>query len=191
MIATSTLRIIVSALFILSLLWLIRIIIRREFDLLFRAIVVLAVFGACFVLLEQTKLESISFKYIKNQIFPEKAVDYVYRVHERTSGGAPSTQYLFDDPGPRLTLSLDRDGKHYHIKDPASVNRVLRYLNLPEVDHGVDELASITGKGTDASRYVWKDYPLGVLQIERGLSHIRDSITTYVCITSLSIQKRY
>lgn len=191
MIPTSTLKIIVSALFILSLLWLIRVIVRREFDSLFRAILILAVFGACFVLLEQTKLETISFQDIKNRIFPEKTVSYTYRVNERSIDGMQFTRYLFDDPGPRLNLTLDKEGQYYHITDPSSVNRVLKFLNLPEVDSGVNELASITGKANDVSQYVWNDYPLGVLRLERGLSHGRDSIETYICISSISINRRY
>ena len=101
MIATATLRTIVLALFGLSLIWVVKIVVKREFETLFRALVVTALIGGAFLYLQETKHTSISWKIIKNDIFPSTAQPYTFLKEEGRMGGPFLVRYLFPKPGPR------------------------------------------------------------------------------------------
>lgn len=200
MIATATLRSIVLALFGLSVLWVIKVVVKREFETLFRALLVMALIGGAFLYLQGTKHPSISWKVIKNEIFPSKVRPYTFFKEEGRPGGRLRIRYIFPAPGPegsdpgpspKLNLTLDPNGRNYHITDVEPVNRVLADLGLPPVKAGVRELASLTGLLTDVNYYRWDDYPEGILTIERGLCNNKDSLERYHCLVTLTIQSRY
>ena len=200
MIATATLRTIVLVLFGLSIVWIIKIVIRREFETIFRALVVAALLGAAFLYLQNTKHPGISWPIIRDDIFPSKARTYTYLKEEGRPGGPFVVRYIFplpppegQDPGPspKLNLTLDSNGKHYNITDIEPLNRVLTDLGLPPVKSGVRELASITGRLNDVNYYRWDDYEQCILTIERGLCNDKDSLERYHCLVSLTIQSRY
>jgi hypothetical protein len=86
---------------------------------------------------------------------------------------------------------MDKTGKYFHIKNPASINRILRFLNLPEVEEGIPELGSITKSRFDLSQYRWDNYPPGILTIEKVLCPDTDSLVTFHCIITLTINNRY
>ncbi len=200
MIATATLRTIVLALFGLSLIWVVKVVVKREFETLFRALLVTALIGGAFLYLQETKHTSISWKIIKNDIFPSTVQPYTFLKEEGRMGGPFLVRYYFPKPGPegsdpgpspKLNLTLDPNGKNYHITDVEPLNRVLADLGLPPVKAGVRELASITGRLTDVNYYRWDDYAEGILTIERGLCNNKDSLERYHCLVSLTIQNRY
>jgi hypothetical protein len=199
MIATATLKTIFLALFGLTIIWIIKIVVKREFETLFRAILVSVFFGVILLYLNQTKLEMISWKAVRHEIFPEKAETLTYVKNEGFQDGIKYIRYFFPaptsdgsdaGPSPRLNLSLDKNGRHYHITDIEPVNKVLTMLGLPPVKAGAMELASITGRSTDVNQYRWDDYPLGVLILERGLCQNKDSLERYHCVVFISVQGR-
>jgi len=198
MIATTTLRTIFLVLFGLSIVWLVKIVIEKDFETLVRALIVAVLLGGALFFLQRTKLETISWKNIKQAVVPEKDLELAYVKDEGRRGAATYVRYTFPTPtgqegsllgvGPRLKLTMDPNGRHYHITDIEPVNRVLTYLGLPKVTSGIKELSSITGHLADVNYYRWDDYAGGVLTIERGLCQNMDSLERYHCIVSITIQ---
>ncbi len=200
MIATATLRSIVLALFGLSVLWVIKVVVKREFETLVRALVVTALVGGAFLYLQETKHPYISLRIIKGDIFPSSAHAYTFLKDESRPGGRLLVRYIFPAPGPegsdpgpspQLKLTLDPNGRNYHITDVGPVNRVLADLGLPLVKSGVRELASVSGRLTDVNYYRWDDYEMGILTLERGLCNNKNSLERYHCLVTLTIQNRY
>jgi len=201
MIATTTLKTILMVLFGLTIVWLIKILIKQEFETLVRALIVAVLLGGALFFLQQTKLETISWKNIKQTVFPEKDLGLAYVKDEGRQGEMRYVRYTFPAPtgqegsllgvGPHLKLTLDPNGRNYHITDIEPVNRVLAYLGLPKVKTGVKELAAITGQLSDVNHYKWDDYERGVLIIERGLCQNKDSLERYHCVVSITVKDRY
>ena len=190
MIATETAKTAVLVLFGLSILWIVVIVVKNDMQTIVRALVVAALLGLAYYYLGQTKLEQLSFQAVKEDLFPLKARAYVFERREGTAGGSPSTMFIFQDPGPPLSLSLQKGGKYTIIKDLRTVNSVLEYLQLPPVAAGVPELAALTGKTNDADKYRWDDYALGVLLIERGICHDMTSTESFTCISRITVRAR-
>lgn len=87
MIATETLKNIVLVLFGLTIVWIIKIIVRKEFETLFRALLVSVLFGVTLLFLNQTKLETISWKAVREELFPSKTVPYTFVKDEGIQNG--------------------------------------------------------------------------------------------------------
>ncbi len=201
MIETASLKTIVLVLFGLTIVWLIKIVIKQEFENLFRALIIAVLLGGVFLVLQQTKLEKVSWNNLKQVVFPKKDLGLAYIKDEGRQGDMRYVRYTFPTPtgqegsllgvGPSLKVTMDPNGKNYHITDIEPINRVLADLGLPKVTSGKKELSSITGKISDVNYYRWDDYEGGVLIVERGLCQNKDSLTRYPCIVSITIQNRF
>jgi len=178
----------------LCVIWLIRVLVKKETENILRATLFLVFLGVAFYYLQHTELERLTWGDFKGQVkdtfFPEKMPEYVYEKNESGSAGSRKVVYSFQVPAPRLSLSIDADQKYFHIKDIHPINRTLEYLGLPRVKTAVRELASITGSQRDINLYRWNDYPLGILTIERGLCQDRDRLESYQCILKITIGQR-
>ncbi len=193
MVATETVKTVVLILFGLCILWIIVIIVKNDMQTIVRALLVTAVVGLALFLLSQPKIarhEKLSFDIIKNELFPVKARNYTYQKREGHVAGSPTTTYIFDDPGPPLSLSMMSGGKYMAIKDLRPVNVVLEFLGLPPVTEGVSELASVTGKNIDSDLYRWDNYEKGVLLLERGLCRDMAAAHSFPCIAQITVQSR-
>ena len=179
---------------LLSVIWIIRIMVKREFENLLRTGLILLLLGAVFYYLQNTDSETLTFADIRAQIkgtfFPEKPPNYIYHTEEGVSGRGRYVRYYFESPGPKLSMEYDEKTQYFHIKDVYSVNRILVYLGLPKVKTAVQELASLTGSRNDLTLYRWEDYQLGPLTIERGICQDRDRLESYQCIVSIMIWRR-
>jgi len=185
---------IILVLLLLCVIWIIRVVVKREYENLLRAALILLLLGAVFYYLQSTESETLTFAdiraQIKNTFFPEKAPNYIYQKEEGLTGKNNYIRYYFESPGPKLSVSYDTKTQYFHIKDVYSVNRILEYLSLPKVKTAVQELASLTGSRNDLTLYRWEDYPLGPLTIERGICQDRDRLESYQCIVSIMIWRR-
>jgi hypothetical protein len=185
---------IILVLLLLCVIWIIRVVVKREFENLLRAVLSLLLLGAVFYYLQRTESETLTWTGIRAQFkatfFPEKPPNYIYQKEEGMSGRNSYTRYYFESPGPKLSVSYDTKTQYFHIKDVYSVNRILEYLGLPKVKTAVQELASLTGSRNDLTIYRWEDYPLGPLTIERGICQDRDRLESYQCIVSIIIWRR-
>ena len=190
MIATESARTVLLVLFALSILWIVVVLIKNDMQTIIRAAVVAAVLGLALLYVNQTKLEMLSFKAVKGELFPPKEQRFTYQKRESTQDGTPVTTFIFSDPGPRLPLTMEEGGKTLAVRDIDGLNRTLARLGLPPVRHGVRELASITGRTLDADKYVWEDYDLGKLTIYRGICRDMTTTGTFPCISSLAVERR-
>jgi hypothetical protein len=185
---------IILVLLLLCVIWIIRVVVKREFENLLRAALILLLMGAVFYYLQRTESETLTWTGIRAQFkatfFPEKAPNYIYNKEEGVSGRNNYIRYYFESPGPKLSVSYDTKTQYFHIKEVYSVNRILVYLGLPKVKTAVQELASLTGSRNDLTLYRWEDYPLGQLTVERGICQDRDRLESYQCIVSIMILRR-
>jgi hypothetical protein len=192
--AVATLKDIVLVLIGLSVIWFIRVIVKRETENLLRSALLFILLLAAFIYLQRTKAEVVTWAGIKQEVkdtfFPEKPPQYVYYKDEGIEGNRRYIRFFFESPGPKLSLVMDSNQKYFHIKDIHSVNRILEYLGLEKVKAPVPELASITGSRNDLNLYRWDDYPAGTLVIERGICQDRDQLESYQCIVSVIISSK-
>lgn len=190
----SLLKNIVLVLLFLCVVWILRIVIKRELENLVRAAIIFLLLGGVFFYLQTTESETLTLgdisAQIKDTFFPEKIPAYVYHKEEGLAGRNIYVRYYFESPGPKLSLDYDTKTQYFHIRDVHSVNRILEYLNLPKVKVAARELASLTGSRNDLTLYRWEDYPLGILTVERGICQDRDKLESYQCIVSVMIVRR-
>jgi hypothetical protein len=188
------LRNIILVLLLLCVIWIIRVVAKREFENLLRAALILLLLGVVFYYLQRTESKTLTLSGIRAEIkdtfFPEKPPNYIYNKEEGASGRNNYIRYYFESPGPKLSVSYDPKTQYFHIKDVYSVNRILEYLGLPKVKTAVQELASLTGSRNDLTLYRWEDYPLGILTVERGICQDRDRLESYQCIVSIMVWRR-
>ena len=177
MIATETAKTALLILFGLSILWIIVIVVKNDMQTIVRALIVAALLGLGLYYVNQTKLERLSFRAIKEELFPVKPGIYTFHKREATLGD-------------RTITDLVEGGKYMAIKDVRGVNAVLQYLGLPPVKEGVPELASLTGRSLDADKYRWDNYERGILLIERGICRNMSSAQTFTCIVRISLTNR-
>lgn len=190
MIATETAKTALLILFGLCILWIVVIIVKNDMQTIVRALIVAALLGLGLYYVNQTKLETLSFTAVKEELFPVKARAYTFDKRESFVAGTSTTAYIFDDPGPPLSLAMTDGGKYMTIKDVRSVNVVLEYLGLPPVAAGVAELASLTGRTIDADKFRWDDYERGVLLLERGICRDMTSAQSFTCIARITVMAR-
>lgn len=174
----------------LCALWLIKVIIKKQGEILFRVSLVFIISFLVFIFFHRSQSGQWTFPEIKQNIFPEKIPTLKYQKEIGSAFGEMRQRYIFQEPRPKLILSLDRKGKYLHLKRISRLNTILKTLDLPSVKHGVQELASITGLQTDTNLYRWDDYPLGILLVERELCQDRKSLESYHCLISITIKSR-
>jgi len=189
MLETVTIKTIVTVVLGLSLIWLVKILAKKERQNVFKALLLSAFCVAALVFIQNRHLQKSTIADIKKQIFPEKIPEYKYRIEKGFSGRIHYISYIFDEPRPKLPLSIDSEGKFLHISDVSSVNRVLEMLGLPKVSSGVPELASITGSRLHINYYRWEDYPEGALVVRRSLCQDIKRVESYNCISSITLEK--
>jgi len=190
MIDTETARLVVMVLLGLSIVWVIAMIIKNDTASLVRALLVMAALGLVFFYLGQTKIETISLKTVKEDLFPRQKEFFSWTRTESSAGGRYQTRFAFAEPGPRLILELEQGGKYLTIKNIVPLNAVLKEIGLPPVENGVRELVAITGSLIDANLYRWNDYKLGILTVERGICRNINTAESYPCITLITVEYR-
>ncbi|MBP6909168.1 MAG: hypothetical protein KBC18_01950 [Candidatus Saccharicenans sp.] len=204
MVATSTVTTIVTILLAIDIIWLVYILLKGYHESLARTIVAGLVLGVILYYLQTTSLQYLTFKAVKNDIFPPDVPQYSYTRTEEDNQYSHRLIYTFmltpsesalertsDVPRPpELKLEMDPGGKTFTLKDPESLNIVLAQLNLPPVSHGVPELSTITGNRTDQQVYRFDDYPLGTLIVERSLYQNTKVALSYYCVSRIIIDSR-
>ncbi len=190
MIATETVKTVVLVLFGLCILWIIIIVVKNDMQTIVRALLVTAVMGLALYFVNRTKLETLSYTAVKNELFPVKMRSYAFEKLEGQLAGSKTTTYIFQDPGPPLPQALLSGGTYMAIKDVRSINNVLEFLGLPPVTEGVSELAAITHQTIDADKYLWDDYAKGILLIERGICRDMTAAQSFTCIARITVQSR-
>ncbi|MBD3414947.1 MAG: hypothetical protein GF421_11015 [Candidatus Aminicenantes bacterium] len=192
LIASITLPEALALLLFLSSFWLIKILIKGERENFIRGVILFLFLLLGLLYLNQSEAKKITLSDVKSAVFPQKETLYVYTIEK---GQLPSrgeyTRYIFKDPKPRLDLKMDSSHRYFHMENPSSLNKVLKELDLPELNSGTRELASLTGSQNDLSIYRWDDYPPGILIMEKTTCVDKSSVTRYHCLSVLTLIARY
>jgi len=184
-----TLTKIIGIFLFLASLWLLRIFMKNDRRNLFRGVILFLFFLLVLLYLNQSDAKKLTIADARDMIFPVRALELNYRTVHGVGSASHITTYYFDDPPPRLALTLDDNGTHLHITNPASLNKVLRSLNLPEVTQGARELVTITGSQLHASLYRWEDYAMGTLIVGKKVHQNRSTLESYPCIANIQIRR--
>ncbi len=171
-------------------LWLLKVIIKKQGEILLRVSLIFIIVFLAFIFFQRSEIGEWTFPEIKQNLFPEKLPALNYRVESGSPYGEFRKRYIFEDPRPKLILSLDKTGGFLSLKRISSLNAILKRLELPPVKHGAKELSSITGLRRDIKFYRWEDYPLGVLIVKRDLCQYRESLESYHCLVSITIKNK-
>lgn len=138
---------------------------------------------------QQSDAKKYTLSDVRYALFPKKGLTLNYYIDEDAPGEI--VQYIFEDPKPRIPLSMDANGKYFHITNITVINEILDRLQLPRIKKGAKELALITGSSSHVDLYRWDDYPLGVLIIERTLCRNKDTLATFNCLASVTVKRKF
>lgn len=176
-----------SVLLILAAIWLVILIIKRQHEYIFRAMLIMLILLLGLIFLRQHEAGKLTWPEIKLKIFPVKPVVYNYSESKTLTRGKQETRYKFNEPQPKLSLRLDSSGKYFHITDLKPINNMLKHLSLPEVEKIVPELASITYSKRDVNLYKWENYAGGTLILERMLCQNPETLEVYQGVANIRI----
>jgi hypothetical protein len=176
----------------LTAIWLLRTVVKKDKRRIFSAVVFLVIALAAYIYINQSDMRKFNVTEIGSLLSPGGPEEMKYRVETRESGisNVGFTRYVFEDPKPKLKLTLDKSG-YFHLNDVSLINKFLKSVGLPQVEEGRRELASITGSNLDLYMYRWDDYEPGILVVERALCKSESSLTSYQCLAHITITKRY
>jgi len=176
-----------SVLLILAAIWLVILIIKRQHDYIFRAMMIMLILLLGLIFLRQHEAGKLTLPEIKFSILKEKPVVYNYSESKTFTRGKQETRYVFNKPQPKLSLRLDASGTYFHISDLKPINNMLKHLNLPEVEEKVPELASLTHSKRDVNLYKWENYTGGILILERMLCQDPENLEVYQGVSNIRI----
>ena len=186
-----TLRNVLIAASILLMIWLIRLLVKKEYGKFLNILIIIFVIFLAVAFIQSKDKRGVILSKIKSWFSSEKEpIDYSYQIKHEKKGSMKLTVYIFNEPRPKLSLSMGSRGKGLHITDISEVNAVLEYLELPKVTSGVPELSTVTGTELDANFYRWENYSDGILILERTMCKDKSKLTFHHCIYTLTVAKR-
>lgn len=189
LLAQLTLVNILSVLLLIASVWLLVIIIKKRTGYIFRAMMFFLFVLLALIYFQQSDAKKYTLSDVRYALFPKKGLTLNYYIDEDAPGEI--VQYIFEDPKPRIPLSMDANGKYFHITNITVINEILDRLQLPRIKKGAKELALITGSSSHVDLYRWDDYPLGVLIIERTLCRNKDTLATFNCLASITVKRKF
>jgi hypothetical protein len=185
-----TLVSILSVLLLLASIWLLLIIVKKKTGYMFRGMVFFLFVLLALLYFQQSDAKKHTLSDIRYALFPKKSIMLNYHAEE-DSRAEVIVRYVFDEPKPRIAVSMDKSGKYFHITNISLINEILSRMNLPRVKKGARELVSITGSSTHKNLYRWEDYPRGILTLERTICKNRQTLETFNCLAAITIRKKY
>lgn len=181
---------ILSVMLLLASIWLLVIIIQKKTGYIFRGMVFFLFVLMALIYFQQSDAKKYTLSDIRYALFPIKNLTLNYHTEEDSNPGT-IVRYVFDDPKPRIHLSMDKSGKYFHITNITVLNEILKRMGLPRVKSGAKELASITGSNSQQNLYRWEDYPRGILMLERTICKNRQTLESFNCLVSITIRQKY
>ncbi|MGD9344303.1 MAG: hypothetical protein PVH84_00460 [Candidatus Aminicenantes bacterium] len=181
---------ILSVLLLIASIWLLVIIVQKKTGYMFRAMVFFLFVLLALIYFQQSEAKKYTLSDVRYALFPKKSLPLNYHVAEDSQPGTV-VRYVFEDPKPRIPVSMDKNGKYFHINNITPINDILSEMKLPRVKKGAKELASITGKSAHKNLYRWDDYPRGILTLERAICRNRETLDSFNCLIAITIRKRY
>ena len=181
---------ILSVFLLISSIWLLVIIMQKKSGYMFRAMVFFLFVLLALIYFQQSDAKKYTIHDVKYALFPKKSLALNYHTEEDSQQGT-IVRYVFDEPMPKIPVSMDKDGKYFHITNITVLNEILSRMGLPRVKKGARELVSITGSNSHKNLYHWDDYPRGVLVLERTICKNKQTLDTFNCLASLTVRKKY
>lgn len=181
---------ILSVLLFIASIWLLVIIMQKKSGYIFRAMVFFLFVLLALIYFQQSDAKKYTIYDVKYALFPKKGLTLNYHTEEDSHPGT-IVRYVFDEPIPKIPVSMDKDGKYFHITNITVLNEILSRMGLPRVKKGAQELVSITGSSRHKNLYHWEDYPRGVLVIARTICENKQILDTDNCLASITIRKKY
>jgi hypothetical protein len=181
---------ILSVMLLIASIWLLVIIMQKKIGYMFRGMVFFLFVLLALIYFQQSDAKKYTISDVKLALFPRKALTLNYHTEEDSQRGT-IIRYVFDEPMPKIPVSMDKDGKYFHITNITTINEILSRLGLPLVKKGAPELVSITGSSSHKNLYHWDDYPRGILVLERTICRNKQTLDTFNCLASITIRKKY
>jgi len=179
-----------SVMLLIASIWLLVIIVKKKTGYMFRGMVFFLFVLLALIYFQQSDTKKYTISDVKLALFPKKALILNYHT-EGDSHKGTIVRYVFDEPLPRIPVSMDKDGKYFHITNVTAINEILSRMGLPLVKKGAEELVSITGSSSDKNLYRWEDYPRGILVIGRTICKNKQTLETFNCLASVTIRIKY
>jgi hypothetical protein len=181
---------ILSVLLLIASIWLLVIIVQKKTGYMFRGMVFFLFVLLALIYFQQSDAQKFTISDIKYALFPKKSLTLNYHTEEDSQRGTVA-RYVFDEPIPRIPVSMDADGKYFHITNIKVINEILSRMGLPQVKKGAQELISITGSISHKNLYRWDDYPKGILILERNICKNKQTLETFNCLATITIRQKY
>jgi hypothetical protein len=181
---------ILSVLLLIASIWLLVIIVQKKTGYMFRGMVFFLFVLLALIYFQQSDAKKYTISDIKSALFPKKSLTLNYHTEEDSQRGTVA-RYVFDEPIPRIPVSMDADGKYFHITNIKAINEILSRMGLPQVKKGAQELVSITGSDSHKNLYRWDDYPKGILILERTICKNKQTLETFNCLATITIRQKY
>jgi hypothetical protein len=181
---------ILSVLLLIASIWLLVIIVQKKTGYMFRGMVFFLFVLLALIYFQQSDAKKYTISDIKSALFPKKSLTLNYHTEEDSQRGTVA-RYVFDEPIPRIPVSMDADGKYFHITNIKAINEILSRMGLPQVKKGAQELVSITGSDSHKNLYRWDDYPKGILILERTICKNKQTLETFNCLVTITIRQKY
>lgn len=181
---------ILSVLLLIASIWLLVIIVQKKTGYMFRGMVFFLFVLLALIYFQQSDAKKYTISDIKSALFPKKSLTLNYHTEENSQRGTVA-RYVFDEPIPRIPVSMDADGKYFHITNIKAINEILSRMGLPQVKKGAQELVSITGSDSHKNLYRWDDYPKGILILERTICKNKQTLETFNCLVTITIRQKY
>lgn len=179
-----------SVLLLIASIWLLVIIVQKKTGYMFRGMVFFLFVLLALIYFQQSDAKKYTISDIKYALFPKKSLTLNYHTEEDSQRGTVA-RYVFDEPIPRIPVSMDADGKYFHITNIKVINEILSRMGLPQVKKGAQELISITGSISHKNLYRWDDYPKGILILERNICKNKQTLETFNCLATITIRQKY
>jgi hypothetical protein len=181
---------ILSVLLLIASIWLLVIIVQKKTGYMFRGMIFFLFVLLALIYFQQSDAQKFTISDIKYALFPKKSLTLNYHTEEDSQRGTVA-RYVFDEPIPRIPVSMDADGKYFHITNIKVINEILSRMGLPQVKKGAQELISITGSISHKNLYRWDDYPKGILILERNICKNKQTLETFNCLATITIRQKY
>ncbi|MCK4932739.1 MAG: hypothetical protein KAT01_11265 [Candidatus Aminicenantes bacterium] len=181
---------ILSVLLLIASIWLLVIIVQKKTGYMFRGMVFFLFVLLALIYFQQSDAQKFTISDIKSALFPKKSLTLNYHTEENSQRGTVA-RYVFDEPIPRIPVSMDAAGRYFHITNIKVINEILSRMGLPQVKKGAQELVSITGSNSHKNLYRWDDYPKGILILERTICKNKQTLETFNCLATITIRQKY
>ena len=181
---------ILSVLLLIASIWLLVIIVQKKTGYMFRGMVFFLFVLLSLIYFQQSDAKKYTISDIKYALFPKKILTLNYHTEEDSQSGT-IVRYVFDEPIPRIPVSMDTHGKYFHITNIKVINEILSRMGLPLVKKGAQELVSITGSNSHRNLYRWDDYPKGILILKRTICKNKQTLETFNCLATITIKQKY